>query len=297
VIPVGRIRVHLLNDGFFGMDGGAMFGIVPKPLWTKHVGADDENRITMSLHCPMAVDGNDLVLVDSGLGDRLSEREQSIYRVDRRGGIDARLREQGLEPEDVTHVVLTHLHFDHAGGVVRRSDGGSLRPAFPRARHFVQRIELEAALAPSDPRSAAAYAHAPQCLAPLREAGLLEVLDGPTALTPRLRVVVTGGHTASHQCPIFADGGETFVHLGDIAPTRAHMRPAWNQAYDTTPLETIAAKRSLLEHAARERWWISFDHDHEIACGRLAPGWAKTGELVEARSFSTQRAGDSGRGE
>ena len=286
MIDVGRIRVHLLNDGFFAMDGGTMFGIVPKPLWKKLVPTDDDNRITMSLHCPLAVDGNDAILVDTGLGERLSERESAIYRVDRRGGLAARLSEAGLEPEDVTHVILTHLHFDHLGGVVKRAGGGSLRAAFPRARHFVQRVELETAMHPPDPRSAAAYAHAAECLAPLREGGLLEVLDGPTALSPRLRIVVTGGHTPSHQCPILTDGGEGFVHLGDVAPTRAHLKPAWNQAFDTAPLETISAKRSLLEHAAREGWWVSFDHDHEIACGRLGSDWAKTGALNERRILS-----------
>jgi len=285
MLTVGRIAVHLLNDGFFAMDGGAMFGIVPKPLWSKHVLSDPENRIPMSLHCPLAVDGKDAVLVDTGVGERLSEREQAIYKVDRRGGLIARLGGIGLDPEDVTHVVLTHLHFDHLGGVTRRDSGGSLRPAFPRARHFVQRSELDTADHPRDERSAAAYRHAPPCLEPLRKAKLLEVLDGPTALTPRLRVVVTGGHTPSHQCPVLTDGREGFVHLGDIAPTRAHLQPAWNQAYDVDPLETIAAKKTLLEHAAKERWWVSFDHDHQIACGRLAEDWPNGAELTDARRW------------
>lgn len=283
MIEIGRIRVHPLNDGFFALDGGAMFGVVPKPLWSKQVPADAENRIPMSLHCPLAVDGKDVILVDTGVGERLSERDQTIYKVERRGGLITRLREIGLDAQDVTHVVLTHLHFDHLGGVVVRDDAGSWKPAFPRARHFVQRVDLESAEHPSDERAAAAYHHAPQCLEPLRQAGLLEVLDGPTVLSPRLRVVVTGGHTPSHQCPILTDGGEAFVHLGDIAPTRAHLKPAWNQAYDLDPTETMAAKKSLLEHAARERWWVSFDHDHQIACGRLAPAWNKSGELDDAR--------------
>jgi glyoxylase-like metal-dependent hydrolase (beta-lactamase superfamily II) len=272
MIEIGRIRIHPLNDGFFAMDGGAMFGIVPKPLWSRDVPADERNRIPMSLHCPLAVDGREAILVDTGLGDRLSEREHEIYDVDRRGGLAARLAEIGLEPEDVTHVVLTHLHFDHAGGCVTRTASGTFRPTFPRARHFVQRAELDLALSPADERSAAAYRHAAECLAPIREGGLLEVLDGETALSPRLRVVVTGGHTPAHQCPILADGGTAFLHLGDVAPTRAHLRPAWNQAYDLDPLGTIAAKRALLERASREGWWVSFDHDHAVSCGRFRAG-------------------------
>ena len=142
MIELGSVRVHLLNDGFFAMDGGTMFSVVPKALWSRKVPADAENRIPMSLLCPLAVDGKDVILVDTGLGDRLTEREGQLYKAERRGGLAARLREVGLEPEDVTHVVLTHLHFDHAGGVVKRSADGRLRPAFPSARHFVQRMEL-----------------------------------------------------------------------------------------------------------------------------------------------------------
>jgi glyoxylase-like metal-dependent hydrolase (beta-lactamase superfamily II) len=286
MIALGSVRVHLLNDGFFAMDGGTMFGIVPKPLWSRHVPPDRENRIPMSLNCPFALDGNDAILVDTGVGERLSDKERSIYKVDRQGGLVARLKEIGLDREDVTHVVLTHLHFDHLGGVVVRGASGGLEPAFPRARHFVQRVELESAERPADERAAAAYRHAPECLEPLRAAGLLEALDGPTAITPRLRVLVTGGHTPSHQCPILTAGGQTFVHLGDIAPTRAHLRPAWNQAYDLDPVETDEAKKCLLEHAAKEGWWVSFDHDHQIACGRLAPGWLETGEMLGAESFA-----------
>ncbi len=282
MLELGRFRIHLVSDGRFAMDGGAMFGIVPKPLWERHVPADAKNRIEMSLHCPLAENGKEAVLIDTGLGERLSEREQTLYRVDRHGGLPARLAELRIDPEEVTHVVLTHLHFDHLGGAVVRNAAGRLQPAFPRAKHFVQRAELETALHPSDERTAGAYGHAHECLEPLQRAGLIEPLDGETAITPQLRVVVTGGHTPSHQCPVLADGAESFVHLGDVAPTRAHLRPAWNAAYDVDPLETIDAKKRLLARAAEQGWWVSFDHDHEIACGRLSPQWARTGELSDA---------------
>ena len=283
MLDLGRFRVHLVSDGRFAMDGGAMFGIVPKPLWERHVPADEKNRIDMSLHCPLAEDGKDAVLIDTGIGERLSEKETALYRVDRQGGLRARLATLGIDPEDVTHVVLTHLHFDHLGGAVMRNGSGHLVPAFPRAKHFVQRAELETALRPTNERLAGAYGHAPECLEPLQSAGLIEALEGDTDITPSLRVVVTGGHTPSHQCPVVADQGASFVHLGDVAPTRAHLRPAWNAAYDEDPIETMAAKKELLTRAAGEGWWVSFDHDHEIACGRLSDGWAKTGELTDAR--------------
>lgn len=283
MLELGRMRVHLVSDGRFAMDGGAMFGIVPKPLWQKVVPSDDANRIDMSLHCPLAEDGRDAILIDTGVGERLSEKERTLYRVDRDGGLLARLRELRIDPEDVTHVVLTHLHFDHLGGAVVRDGADRLRPAFPRAKHFVQRGELETALHPTNARLAAAYGHAKECLEPLQAAGLIEPLEGETSILPQLRVVVTGGHTPSHQCPILEGGGERFVHLGDVAPTRAHLRPAWNQAYDLDPVETMAAKKRLLSRAAEERWWVSFDHDHEIACGRLGEGWQKTGAIDDGR--------------
>jgi glyoxylase-like metal-dependent hydrolase (beta-lactamase superfamily II) len=290
VIEIGRIRVHTLNDGFFAMDGGAMFGIVPKPLWSRDAPADDRNRIRMSLQCPLAIDGKDVTLIDTGLGDRLSEREQEIYRVERAGGLEADLARIGIEPEDVTQVVLTHLHFDHVGGVVRRDAAGNLRPAFPRARHFVQRREIEVARSPSNERLTAAYRHVPECLDPLGE--LVEPLDGETSLTPRLRVVVTGGHTPTHQCPVFEDAGGGFVHLGDLAPTRAHLRPAWNQAYDTDPIATREAKRALLEQTLRERWWVSFDHDAHVAFGRLESQSTRLGTVTDAISISPREAED-----
>lgn len=278
MVELGRFRVHLVTDGRFAMDGGAMFGIVPKPLWERHVPPDEKNRIEMSLHCPLAEDGKEAILIDTGVGERLSEKEQTLYRVDRQGGLRSRLAELRIDPEEVTHVVLTHLHFDHLGGAVVRNGAGHLVPAFPRAKHFVQRAELETALEPTDERLAGAYAHAPECLEPLRAGGLIEPLDGDTDITSRLRVVVTGGHTPSHQCPVLADAGESFVHLGDVAPTRAHLRPAWNAAYDVDPLETMAAKKNLLTQASADGWWVSFDHDHEIACCRLDPTGTPTDE-------------------
>jgi len=285
MVTVGRFRVHLVSDGSFAMDGGAMFGIVPKPLLERRIPADERNRIAMGLHCPLAEDGKTAVLIDTGLGERLSEKERDLYRVQRRGGLRARLAELRIDPEDVTDVVLTHLHFDHLGGAVVRNAAGRLAPAFPRARHFVQGDELETALYPVGERLAAAYAHAPECLEPLQGAGLIERLAGETSITPELRVLVTGGHTPAHQCPVLTDGGMGFVHLGDVAPTRAHLRPAWNQAYDLDPLETTEAKKRLLSRAEEEGWWVSFDHDHEIACGRLAAGWARTGGLCESHAL------------
>ncbi|MGH7802767.1 MAG: MBL fold metallo-hydrolase [Candidatus Binatia bacterium] len=290
MIEIGRVRIHPVNDGFFAMDGGAMFGIVPKPLWTKDVPADERNRIRMSLHCPLLVDGTNVALIDTGLGDRLSEKEREIYDVDRRGGIAARLAPLGLEPDEVTHVVLTHLHFDHVGGVVARDQAGHLHAAFPRARLFIQRGELDAAVSPANERVAAAYRHVPECLEPWK--GRIELLDGEASITDRLRVVVTGGHTDFHQCPVVEDAGQAFVHLGDIAPTRAHLRPAWNQAYDVDPLGTMEAKRKLLDRAERERWWVSFDHDASVACGRLDALSTRSGALAESVFISAGEAQD-----
>jgi glyoxylase-like metal-dependent hydrolase (beta-lactamase superfamily II) len=286
MVEIGRFRVHVVSDGRFGMDGGAMFGIVPKPLWQRHVPVDERNRIDMSLHCPVVEDGRQAILIDTGVGERLSEKECSLYRVDRQGGLLARLGEIGIDAEEITDVVLTHLHFDHLGGAVVRDGAGHLKPAFPRARHFVQRAELDVALRPCDERAAAAYAHGPECLEPLLAAGLVEPLDGETDLSPHLRVVVAGGHTPSHQCPMLADGNQGFVHLGDVVPTRAHLRPAWNAAYDLDPAGTMASKKALLGQAAEQGWWVSFAHDHEIGCGRLGQDWARSGTVIDGQPLA-----------
>ncbi len=260
-IQVGSFKVAFLTDGLWLNDGGCMFGVVPRELWKKDHPPDDQNRIRLNLTCPLIIRGSDAVLVDTGIGNRLRDVERRIFGHDD-GWLPDGLKAMGMEPGDVTHVVLSHLHFDHCGGVVRRRDTGGFAAAFPRARCFVQRGEIEVARSGGNERLRAAYRHAAECLEPIKD--MLEPIAGDTLIIPGVRALVTGGHTTDHQVIMAQDGGEAFVHLADIVPTRSHMKGPWNQAYDLDALTTMERKADYLGRAAAGKWWVSFAHDDRI---------------------------------
>lgn len=276
-ITLGPFRIFFLTDGLWRNDGGCMFGVVPRPLWQGQHPPDARNRIRLNLTCPLVVRGDEAMLIDTGIGNRLSDKEREIFGH-RDGWLIDGLKALGMEPGDVTHVVLSHLHFDHFGGVVRARPSGGFVPAFPRARHFIQRGEFEIATGAANERLRAAYSHVADCLAPL--AGRIELIEGDTAIVPGVETLVTGGHTAQHQIVTVRDAGQTFVHFADIVPTRSHLRAAWNQAYDLNPLVTMECKERYLEQALLHRWWISFAHDDLIFSARLARE-GRRWELVE----------------
>jgi glyoxylase-like metal-dependent hydrolase (beta-lactamase superfamily II) len=230
----------------------------------------------------LIVTGKELVLVDTGIGNRLSEREQAIYTPERGEGLVGGLRILGFAPEDVTHVILSHLHFDHVGGVIDKSSSGEVRPIFTRARIYIQKNEWDLALAPPGERLAAAYRHAPECLQLLER---VELLNGDSVITPQIRTAVSGGHTSPHQCVIVEAGGTGLIHLADIVPTTSHIRLAWNAAYDTDPLTTIAAKKRFFAEARAKNLWVSFSHDDKVAAGLLASEEGKAPRLEETISI------------
>ena len=283
MLRAGDLTIHFLNDGFWWDDGGAQFGIVPRELWEKEKPANARHRIKLSLTCPLIVTGRELVLVDTGIGNRLNEREQAIYTPERGEGLVGNLRKLGFAPEDVTHVILSHLHFDHVGGVIDKSPNGEIRPMFPNARFWIQKKEWELALSPPDERLAAAYRHAPECLRPLENVVLI---DGDTTITPQVRTAISGGHTSPHQCVIVESGGTGLIHLADIVPTTSHLRLAWNAAYDTDPLTTSAAKKRFFAEARAKHLWVSLSHDDKVAAGRLAQEDGKTTRLAETISVA-----------
>ena len=260
-IKVGAFEVAFLADGFWRNDGGCMFGVVPRELWKHNHPPDEHNRIRLNLTCPLIVKGADAILVDTGIGNRLSTVERQIFDHGD-GWIPAHLRALGMEAGDVTHLIVSHLHFDHCGGIVRRRDSGALEAAFPRARIFVQKGELEIAGNPRNERLHAAYRHAAEVLAPVRS--MLEAIDGDTDIVAGVRAVVTGGHTRDHQAALVSDAAECFMHLADIVPTRSHIRGPWNQAYDLDVLRTMEQKARYLGLAAEQRWWLSFAHDDTV---------------------------------
>jgi glyoxylase-like metal-dependent hydrolase (beta-lactamase superfamily II) len=260
-IKVGAFEVAFLTDGLWRNDGGCMFGVVPRELWKHNHPPDERNRIRLNLTCPLIVKGSDAILVDSGIGNRLSAVERQIFDHGD-GWLPEHIRALGMEAGDITHLLVSHLHFDHCGGIVRRRDSGILEAAFPRARIFVQKGELEIADHPRNERLHAAYRHAEEILAPVR--WMLEAIDGDTDLIAGVRAVVTGGHTRDHQAALVSDGAECFMHMADIVPTRSHVRGPWNQAYDLDAIRTMDQKAHYLGLAAENRWWLSFAHDDTV---------------------------------
>lgn len=265
-IQIGEFTVAFLSDGIWRNDGGCMFGVVPRPLWEGAHPADEQNRIRLNLTCPLIMRGGQAVLVDTGIGNRLSSVERRIFDHGEGWLLDG-LRLLGMEPGDVTHVMLSHLHFDHCGGIVRRRPSGELEPAFPRARIFVQKGEIDVARSSRNERLRAAYRHVEECLEPAREK--IEAVEGETELISGVTASVTGGHTADHQIAIVQAGDDVFVHLADIAPTRSHIRGPWNQAYDLDAMRTMEQKAHYLGRAAAERWWVSFAHDERVFAARI----------------------------
>lgn len=265
-IGIGEFTVAFLSDGIWRNDGGCMFGVVPRELWKREHPPDEENRIRLNLTCPLIMRGRDAILVDTGIGNRLSAVERKIF-AHRDGWLIDGLRAMGMEPGDITHVILSHLHFDHCGGIVRRRESGKLEAAFPRARIFVQKGEIAIARESTHERHRAAYKHVRECLEPV--AGMIEASEGDVEVIPELTAVVTGGHTEDHQAVVVRSQGGCFVHLADIVPTRSHMRGTWNQAYDLNALRTTEQKARFLGRAAAERWWVSFAHDERFFAARI----------------------------
>jgi glyoxylase-like metal-dependent hydrolase (beta-lactamase superfamily II) len=266
---VGGVRIHAVEAGLQRLDGGAMFGVVPKPLWEKRIPADDRNRIPLALRCLLVEAPGALVLVDTGIGNKEDEKFRDIYGVENPGSptrLEEGIRAAGFGVDEVELVVLTHLHFDHAGGNTLREAGGELRPAFPDARYVTQRREFEFAHRRNE-RIEASYL--PDNFDPVAEAGLWDFVEGETVLTESVRLVPTPGHTPHHQSVLIESEGETACYLADVCPTSAHIRLPWIMGYDLEPLRTLESKRGLWARARDEDWLLVFEHDPEVAWGRL----------------------------
>jgi glyoxylase-like metal-dependent hydrolase (beta-lactamase superfamily II) len=256
-MQIGEIEVEVVSGGAFRLDGGGMFGVVPRPLWSRVAAPDERGRIHLDTNCLLVWTGEELVLIDTGNGSKLSPKEQEIFALQPGDTLLDNLAALGVRPEDVTLVLLTHLHMDHVGGASRYA-GDLIIPSFPNARFLAQRMEWEDAL---HNRSHMRVSYRLENLQPLQESGRLDLLDGDCEVAPGVSVHVTGGHTPAHQCVFFRSGGETGILLADICPTPAHFRPAYNMAYDMTPYHTMQVKGELLQRAAREGWTVFFDHE------------------------------------
>jgi glyoxylase-like metal-dependent hydrolase (beta-lactamase superfamily II) len=271
---IGRWRVHAIQAGLQKLDGGAMFGVVPKPLWSRRIPADERNRIPLGMRCLVIEHEAGPILIDTGVGDKEDAKFVDIYGIDNAaadggGGtrLDEGLRAIGLTPADIAIVIDTHLHFDHAGGnTVRRPDGERV-PAFPRARYVVQRGEFDFAMHANE-RTAGSYF--PHNFAPVEAAGQYDFVNGEREIVPGIRVVPTPGHTPHHQSVLIESEGERACYLADLVPTAAHLPLAWIMGYDLEPLVTLETKRHLLRRAADEEWLMVFEHDARTAWSRIA---------------------------
>jgi len=283
---VGRLTCWTLEGGRVRLDGGAMFGVVPKPLWARHARPDERNRITLALRCLLVEHPDGLVLVDTGLGNKESEKFRDIYAVENAGttgptALDDALHEAGHTAAEVKWVINTHLHFDHAGGSTFRNPGGETVLAFPNATYVVQKGELDFASHRNE-RTAASYL--PPNFAPVAAAARYRLVTGELAVLPGIHLLPTPGHVPFHQSVLVTSAGESACFLADLVPTTAHLPAAWIMGYDVEPLVTLATKKRVLTRAAREHWQLVFEHDPAVARARLAEdpehGWGS--EPVDA---------------
>jgi glyoxylase-like metal-dependent hydrolase (beta-lactamase superfamily II) len=265
---IGPYTLHAIETGRFGLDGGAMFGIIPKPLWEKRIPADDRNRIPLHMRCLLVQDATRCILIDNGLGNTYDEKFANIYAVDHTfATLQDSLAQVGVAPEDVTDVILTHLHFDHCGGSTRRAADGSFELVFPNAQHYVQQAHWDWARSPNV-RERGSFLD--ENLDPLEASGQLELTEGHQELFPGITVHPVHGHTEAQQTVKISDEeGNTLVYVADLLPTTAHLAPAWNMAYDVRPLVTIDEKMEFLNTAVDGAWDLFFEHDPEVAVASL----------------------------
>jgi glyoxylase-like metal-dependent hydrolase (beta-lactamase superfamily II) len=274
-MQIGSLTLDWLYDADFGLDGGAMFGVVPKVVWQKRYPADAENFIPLALR-PLLIRGPGFtLLVDAGYGNKLTEKQRAQFRLSRPSDPARALGAFGLRPGDVTHLVLTHMHPDHGGGATSLDLDGSVRPTFPNAQVILQAREYEAM---TTPHLRTRHAYARESWLAVEEAGLLHLVDGSAEVVPGVEVHLTGGHTLGHQAIKLTGGERTVLHLGDLMPTHAHLNPLWVLAYDDFPMDSIAHKARWLAQAQEEGWWLAFYHDAYL----LAARFDKDGTRLEA---------------
>jgi glyoxylase-like metal-dependent hydrolase (beta-lactamase superfamily II) len=268
---IGAWTVHAIQAGGEQLDGGAMFGVVPKPLWERRIPADARNRIPLGMRCLLIEHDTGLVLIDNGAGNKENEKFHDIYGVENAGAggrtaLEDGIRAAGHRPEDVQLVINTHLHFDHGGGNTYRDADGRVRLAFPNARYVVQAGEYHYATHTNE-RTAASYF--PHNFVPVYEAGRFDLVDGEREIVSGIRVLPTPGHVPFHQSVLLESRGELACFLGDLVPTSAHLPLPWIMGYDVEPLVTLETKRRVLRRAAEEEWLVIFEHDATHAWGHV----------------------------
>jgi methylmalonyl-CoA epimerase len=262
---LGSLELISLSDGCFRLDGGAMFGVVPRTLWEKRLPPDDRNRIRLAMR-PLIVRGARTLLIDAGCGDKMDAKSTDIYGLDRRYHLDHALADAGLTADAIDLVLASHLHFDHVGGFTTRHQDGRIMPRFPNARYLVHRGEWEDATHPHE-RNRASYLQ--DDFVPLAAAGLVDLIDDDAEVMPGVTLRRSGGHTRHHQVVMIASQGETAVFTADMFPTSVHVADAWLMGYDLYPMDTLAFKRAFAREAIEREYLIFFEHDAALAAGRV----------------------------
>src|SRR6266567_5812922 len=281
----GDYRIEIVPDAEFYLDGGAMFGVVPRNLWSKFCPPDEQNRIRLNMNCVFIDSGSERILIETGIGEKWSTKHSEMYGIRRQRALPDSLQSiTGFAPETVTVVVNTHLHFDHAGGNTSPEQEGSAVAAFPNARYLVSRGEFEHAENPGE-RDRASYL--PENWRPLKQTGQLELKDANYEVVPGLHMETYPGHNRTMQCWRLEQGGQTIFGFADLVPMRAHLPYAWIMGYDLFPVETLEAKKRLLPQAAREGWHCLFYHEPDEPLCRIIE---EDGKLRSVLSSLVDRA-------
>ena len=261
----GDLRITILSAGILWLDGGAMFGVVPKTLWAKLRPPDERNRIRLGMNVLLVEDGQTRTLIDNGAGTKWDAKQRDIYGFTLKSAVEI-LEPAGLAPADIDLVLNSHLHFDHAGGNTEVDDASGLVPSFPNARYVVQKGELEFARSDNE-RIRASYIK--DNFEPVAAAGMFELVAGDARVNDRIDVVLAPGHTPFLHVPVIRTGEHTIAFLSDLVPTASHVPYPYIMGYDLEPLRTLESKKRVLGMAAREGWRLIFEHDHDLPMGVL----------------------------
>ncbi|MGI9037444.1 MAG: MBL fold metallo-hydrolase [Gemmatimonadota bacterium] len=286
------LSITTIDAGQLWLDGGAMFGVVPKPLWSRRTSPDERNRIPLAMRCLLVETADAKVLVDTGVGSKETEKFLEIYRVDNAGSptrLEDSLRAEGVEPDDIDIVLSTHLHFDHAGGNTTRNPAGEIVPAFPNAAYYIRRGEWDFAHLDNE-RVKASYL--PENYAPLERDDRVRFIEDDGEIVPGVRVLRSAGHTPWHQSVLIGGGDRRLLYLADLIPTRAHLPLPWIMGYDIEPLVTLESKRRILARALEEDWMLGFEHDPETAWARVVASGSGRLELIDEVADPIQGGGE-----